>query len=154
MVMKKQMIKGFAITTLMIAFAFIAAAVPTKAQSLQQVSAKVPFEFSVGDKTLPAGDYHVRSVTQGADVLQIQNDDTLQSIGRFTMRIRPNDKDTRVRLVFHRYGDQYFLSEVWGGYEGSGRQLVESKKERTARKSSGAVAAVRYETVEIAAVVQ
>jgi len=150
--MKKQMIKGFAITTLMVAFAFIAAAVPTKAQSMQQVSAKVPFEFYVGDTTLPAGDYHVRSITRGADVLTIQNDKTLKSIGRFTMHIRPNDKDTRVRLVFHRYGDQYFLSEVWGGYEGSGRQLVESKRERAAKRSAGTLAAVRYETVEVVAI--
>jgi hypothetical protein len=151
--MKKQMIKGFAITTLMMAFAFIAAAVPANAQSTQQISAKVPFEFSVGDKTLPAGEYHVRSITRAADVLSIQNDKTLQSIGRFTMRIRPNEKDTRVRLVFHRYGDQYFLSEVWGGYDGSGRQLVESKKEKNARRSAGTLAAVRYETVEIVALV-
>ena len=34
------------------------------------------------------------------------------------------------RLVFHRYEDQYFLSEVWIWGRSTGRGLPQSRKER------------------------
>src|SRR2546425_10790510 len=60
-------------------------------------------------------------------------------------------------LVFHKYGDQYFLEQIWSGGEQEGTQVPESPGERTARRQlaqtqqsnmSGKV--TRAETVDIA----
>jgi hypothetical protein len=33
-------------------------------------------------------------------------------------------------LVFHRYGNQYFLSQIWDGRSNAGIELPESKREK------------------------
>ena len=38
------------------------------------------------------------------------------------------------RLVFHRYGELYFLSEVWTLGDSSGRQLLKSRQEHALDK--------------------
>lgn len=39
----------------------------------------------------------------------------------------PKDKPT---LVFHRYGDQYFLFQIWPAGVTTGRELFKSRSER------------------------
>jgi hypothetical protein len=62
-------------------------------------------------------------------------------------------------MVFHRYGQQYFLAEVWSGAS-HGRQLMQSKRERNLRQELASNElksdSVRssYEVVEIAALVR
>jgi hypothetical protein len=64
------------------------------------------------------------------------------------------------RLVFHRYGERYFLAEVWSGLDVSGRQLVKSQEERAIEQelanlaTNGNSAAAAYEVVELVAIVR
>ena len=92
------------------------------------VKAKVPFEFTVMGRTLPAGDYVVNRSNNSATVI-------LKCWEHKVSIIVPTDALTSAapqeegKLIFHRYGDQYFLSEVWG--QGSdGRKLRQTKLER------------------------
>jgi hypothetical protein len=40
-------------------------------------------------------------------------------------------------LTFHRYGNDYFLAEIWDGYTGQGRSIWMSRTEReTANRAS------------------
>ena len=57
--MAKQIIKGLTMLMIVVALAFVTSA--AYGQSSQQSVAKIPFEFVVGDKSLPAGEYGVRS---------------------------------------------------------------------------------------------
>ena len=40
----------------------------------------------------------------------------------------------RGEIIFHRYGDSYFLSEVFAGGEQAGRELPVSGQEKTLRR--------------------
>jgi len=64
--MKKEVLKGLTIFTLMVALAILTAVVSANAQSRYQVVADIPFEFVVGNETLPAGEYYVSSVPAAA----------------------------------------------------------------------------------------
>ena len=89
------------------------AATPTKAQSTG-VRADVPFDFIVGDRTLPAGKISVHAAsTSNAGPLSITNYDKGQSTFRMSQLLRGPNTPEQGKLVFHRYGNQYFLAEVW-----------------------------------------
>jgi hypothetical protein len=61
---------------------------------------------------------------------------------------------SRAKLVFHRYGDQYFLYQVWAAGATSGRQFPKSRSEREVLQNLGTVGKtdpkVTVDTVTIA----
>jgi hypothetical protein len=88
----------------------------------------VPFDFIVGDETLPAGQYTIqRGVTPGA--VLVYNLDGKDSHFRLSNPIYGNAADHSV-LVFNRYGNQHFLSRVWIAGREDGSELKKSKLER------------------------
>jgi len=152
--MAKQILKGFTMLALIVGLAFVSAVVSAKGQSTQAV-AKVPFEFIVGDKTLPSGQYTVRAVS-GTNKAALMISGKSSAI-RLTNEIQPNMNKTQARLVFHRYGERYFLSEVWMGGDSTGRHLLQSQQERSIERdlaslgSRSNLARNTYEVVEIVA---
>jgi len=115
--------RGFALVILL-AVSMLGVA---QAQTIQ-MKADVPFEFIVNGSTLPAGQYTVQSfgsadgkslMVRGADGRALVNSIGLQS----------NTLAKQTKLVFHRYGNRYFLSQIWvAGMEG-GRELPKSHRE-------------------------
>jgi hypothetical protein len=69
----------------------------------------VPFEFKVGDKTLPADSYIVTSSTAG--MITMQSDKHANRASVATQRGHDETKGNS-KLVFDRYGDQYFLHSI------------------------------------------
>jgi hypothetical protein len=108
----------------------MAANSPASAKSVEGMRALIPFDFNVGDKLISAGEYAVKSLTDDERALRIGNGK--QSAFVMTNSARESG-DGRARLVFHKYGDQYFLVAVWGT-DGTGRSLIETKRERSLRK--------------------
>jgi hypothetical protein len=142
---------------LLAAVALATAAVSANAQAhANTVVANVPFEFSVGYKAMPAGEYSVQTIVSAGNGLLIQSTDGKISALRLTNATdRINDK-SQPRLVFHRYGERYFLAEIWNGAN-TGRQLAQSQEESaveseltlaSGRESAHAPGAA-YETVEV-----
>jgi len=90
-------------------------AVTAEAQSVNGVSirANIPFEFSVGDKLLPAGEYRIQQVNPSSDVamLQIANANGEARVMVRVQSMRARDTN-RTELVFNRYGSSYFLSTL------------------------------------------
>jgi hypothetical protein len=111
------------------AMALIAVA-PAFAQD--RVEAKIPFAFNVGSKSLPAGDYEVRKALGNA--LAIQNSATRDAAMALTMAAPPKEISSEAVLVFHKYGNRCFLSEV--RTTDSGRKLTPSKLEREVAMNS------------------
>jgi hypothetical protein len=69
--------------------------------------AKIPFGFRVGDASLPAGEYSI--LTNGSGLVLIRNDKKgVFALG--TARVPMNEAPAQ--LVFNRYGEDYFLSQV------------------------------------------
>jgi hypothetical protein len=100
----------------------------------------VPFAFSVAGTNLPAGHY---IVAPQIDMIKIFNHHK-QSVfvpTHSTLRTKPDGS----KLVFHHYGDTYFLSEVWVTGNKTGKQLFPSRAEREfkARQAEMELAVVR-----------
>ncbi len=94
------------------------------------VTAKVPFNFAVQNATLPAGNYSIASISSsGSKTLLVRNSDSGKSL-----LVLPNSAEmlkasANTKLVFHRYGSQYFLSQIWVEGERTGRQIRMSRRE-------------------------
>ncbi len=104
------------------------------------VKANIPFNFTVNRMTLPAGEYTVsNSGTSG--VLLISAQDSSQRGFISTIGVQANKGSSQTKLVFHRYGDQYFLSQIWVSGESSGRELprTRAEKELMAKAASDSV---------------
>lgn len=146
--MRKEMQKGFTMAVLTVAFALTAVVVSANAQS-NRVAAVVPFDFIVGSQTLKSGKYTLGSITQDSEGLVIRGSE--KSVIRLSRAIESNETQEQARLVFHRYGQRYFLAEVWAGGNSTGRQLLESREERATRREFEKLARTGYETVELLA---
>jgi hypothetical protein len=95
------------------------------------MSALIPFDFIVGEQTLPAGTYEVRRVGDDPYLLSIQNVDDRREVAIFsTALLDEGDSIRQSGLVFHRYGDIYFLAKMMSQHEGISRKLEPSKQER------------------------
>lgn len=158
--MRKQMIKGFSMVLMIVSVAFFTAVVSANGQSVKQVVADIPFNFIVGDKMMTAGQYSVKAFSQAGDALLISERDTRESAIRLTSLLDANPKDTRARLVFHRYGQHYFLAEVWSGGDNDGRRLLRSRQERAIERELAATVSKSelggntYERIELLAAVR
>lgn len=80
------------------------------AQVTPQARANVPFGFIVDNKTLTAGEY---VVGPSHDVIVIRSADNKKSILVMGKDTRSKQVQKTGKLVFHRYGNEYFLSEEW-----------------------------------------
>ena len=150
--MKRQILRTLPLSVITLTLLFAASAVSAKGQSIQRVKADIPFEFVVGDKTLAAGEYWVSSTNQDGTALRIRNENTATTAMRLTNPIEPRRSDTRSRLVFHRYGQTYFLAEVWTGGDAIGRQLLRSNSERAVQRELAKVMGhADYQRVELVA---
>jgi hypothetical protein len=158
--MDKNFLKGFTMLLLVVALALAAAAVSAKAQSTGKVVANVPFEFSVGYKIMPAGEYSVQVITT-SNGLMIQSADGKNSAVRLADLTDRAKAKSPARLVFHRYGERYFLAEVWSGADNTGRLLTKCQEERAiegeltiAANENAHASNTPYETVEVPAVLR
>lgn len=149
--MKRQIAKGLAMLMVTLALAAASAAV-ANGQSSQKLAAQVPFDFVVADKTLRAGDYRVGAIDQARDTIAIMNAAGEGAI-RLSAPTKRSDHVKTAKLVFHRYGSMYFLSQVWMGGEQTGRELSLGKQERAIQRERNAIASNRpvYEVVEVVA---
>ena len=158
--MQKPILKGLTMLMFVAAVALMAALVSAHAQSSQMVAADIPFEFAVGGKSLKAGKYSVNPLTTSGDTVLIRSRDSRGAAFLLTRSIQASVVPDKGKLVFHRYGQVYFLSEIWTPGERQGRRLLKSGAEReienqlAAIPSKSELAKHSYERVEILAVVR
>jgi hypothetical protein len=97
--------------------------------------ANIPFDFMVRGKTLPAGSYEIRRISDEPDGLLIRNINDKHDHAMFeTEPVEASQAPNRSEVVFHRYGDTYFLSEVLTAGEQTGRELSPARQERQLRR--------------------
>jgi len=117
------------------------------------VRADIPFNFAVGSKTYPAGTYSIGTVGDRENkVLLLQSGDgstSMMLISNAAESITPADK---TKLVFSRYGNQYFLSQVWLNGAIRGHQLPKSNREKEVAKAMAR--SLTHEQVEVVASIQ
>ena len=159
--MKKEFLKGFAMLILVVVLALTTAVASGQTQSTNDANklvANIPFEYNVGYKTMPAGEYSVQTVVSAGNAVLIKSADASLCALRLSEATSRNKEQKQALLVFHRYGDKYFLAEVWNGVDDTGRQLLKYEDERAVERefrsaSTGSEAAhATYQRIEIAAV--
>ena len=108
----------------------LAVAAPLHAGSIlnHEMTVSVPFGFIAGDKSLPAGDYSVQvNPERGSVVLHQEGQSPLILL---TNQRESTNTTPRGKLVFKRYGANFFLSEVWNQDNATGQALTPSAAEK------------------------
>lgn len=111
-------------------FAAASLMVPTGASAQNPLQATIPFDFTVGQSLLPAGTYRIAYVGRGLISL-----DSWTAHGKVFSPITPASdvRQNPHKLIFHKYGDQYFLSEIRGDLGESAAKVSTSKLEKRVR---------------------
>lgn len=114
---------------------FVAASFVTAGSALAQdhrVQATVPFSFTVNGATLPAGTYTIGSEISAPNVITISEREKNVHLMALTLPDR-NASSTSNKLVFHKYGNQYFLSEIRCDSASMNAHLNTTKQEKWAK---------------------
>jgi hypothetical protein len=106
------------------------------AQSTQPMNFRTPFAFAVGDQLLPAGAYTVHVVSVTGTLLVSRADGTGGSNFVSSIPLQKRDYENRYRLLFHRYGIQYYLSEIWAPGYRTGRAIIPQPSEQKLAKTA------------------
>ena len=100
------------------------------AQAQDSIVVNIPFDFAAGNAKLPAGEYTVKMVGPTSSLLLISRTDPGESAFVPSNAASAADIQTETRLIFNRYGERYFLSQVWTAGNRMGRQLLKSEREK------------------------
>jgi hypothetical protein len=76
--------------------------------------AKIPFQFSTGKATLPAGEYLVKCLDPNRKQLVVQSTDG-KAAAVVPMILARGRSQEDAKLVFHRYGRRDFFFQAWAG---------------------------------------
>ena len=101
------------------------------------IVANVPFDFTVQAVKMPAGEYALQPLSTSG-LIRIRNRETGKAVAVLASSALSTYKGKDVesgKVIFHRYGDRYFFSEVWTPSGLRGRAMP-SKLEREVQASS------------------
>jgi hypothetical protein len=101
------------------------------------IKAKVPFDFKIGSRTIPAGEYYL-SKDGPAGVLSLRSLDNDVHVKFLADRVHQENVTREPKLVFNTYGGQYYLGEVWMAGKAEGSSVVKGKAEREAASGRAA----------------
>ena len=93
------------------------------------IKANVPFDFMVGNQRVPAGEYTFAQ-NGSWNMLQISSWDTRTGLRVLRYPAGNNTTGFPYALVFNKYGNRYFLKQVWAGNGAMGVQLPTSRTEK------------------------
>ena len=146
--MKKKILSIVATLTLLIPISIIGFAGLSGT-----VTAEIPFDFTVGNKEFKAGKYSVSRLSPNntGRTLIIRGEDN-DAVANYNVNNAIDNGGSQARLIFRRYGNQYFLAKVFDGHSGDGVEFMKSKAEREAAKKGDTITQnVKPETVTVAA---
>ena len=117
---------------MLVLISIAALAASASAQTGSGLRANIPFDFSVAGKKFAAGHYSITRANQtnGDLVLRLSNLDEHSTMFPITNRVETLTTWNKSVLIFHRYGDEYFLAQVWAAGSTTGRAFVKSRRER------------------------
>ena len=106
------------------------AAVASTAQAQQtKMKVDVPFDFSAGDRSYPAGEYTLSSMSNNNAIIRIGGNPETSDAYIPSNTCSVSRPSSQTKLVFHRVGPNYFLYQVWIAGNSEGRQFPLSRTE-------------------------
>jgi hypothetical protein len=119
--MKKQVL--FSVLTMVLLMA--SGAANAQLGSTEELRFNVPFDYNVGKATMKAGNCFVQHAgTQNALLIRGNGSSALTLSGSVSGKAV-----SQTKLVFNKYGDQYFLAQVWVQGDDIGEQLPRTRME-------------------------
>ena len=107
------------------------------AQTEPTLRVNVPFEFKINNAVMPAGEYSIsNSGLQDLGVMAMRSDDNEHTVLFTGTAASPNTPVNRSSLEFHRYGNSYFLADIWWAEGSAGLELPRTKTEKELAKSA------------------
>jgi hypothetical protein len=106
---------------------------PTKAhaQVMDPLEANVPFEFHVGNSTLAAGKYVIQPLDDSdLTVMEIRSTDGSTTAFFDVQSVDAKSVPAKNEVIFKKYGNRYFLANVFEEGNRSGDRVIESRDER------------------------
>ena len=94
-----------------------------------RVVTNVPFDFMVANKSVSAGEWILQSASDGARTLLLNNKDAGTSLFSRASEQISKQPAGAYALVFHKYGDRYFLAAVKLAGSRTMYRISESKAE-------------------------
>jgi hypothetical protein len=121
------------------------------AQSARRTVIEIPFDFVVGQKTLPAGRYRVEPLRRDSyTTWEIRAAKGRAGAVVNTTALRGSESESQPRLVFEQHGGTYVLAELWPSGDAEGRELAQSSRGRAADAEVAASRARKVEKVTLA----
>ena len=112
------------------------------AQVTDLIEVNIPFSFTVGDTTLPAGKYILKSLDIPEGAMTIRTADGHRGRVFLTGEAQIAAWPKQSELIFNRIGDRYFLSEIFEKGNNVGAEVQKSRAEKRLEKQ-GAVVEIR-----------
>ena len=97
----------------------------------QSVKATIPFDFTVNNTLVPAGTYTITSASSDHNVFRISDQKQVHLLSAALHN--PGSGSKASVLVFHKYGNQYFLSQIRCDSASMNLRLPVWKAEKRAR---------------------
>lgn len=108
--------------------ALLAVALASAQSGSPAMSLEIPFAFEMSGAVLPAGQYEVTFSDQRTWIV-VREIDSKTVAAAITFGVLSDDmSEANVKLVFNKYGDRSFLTQIW--HPLVVRQLPKSKQER------------------------
>ena len=82
------------------------------AQSAMTAKAHIPFDFSVRNRTISAGDHLINRMDDRGSVWSLRSSDNRQSVIFLGMSVETRRTSGNGKLTFRRYGNKYFLASI------------------------------------------
>jgi hypothetical protein len=103
----------------------------------QKTSATVniPFTFTVDNVPMPAGEYIISSPSER--VVTLQHVGGPEAKATMTNNGSSTNSDGRAKLVFHKYGNAYFLAAAWLPNSDHAREFYASANEIQVARNGG-----------------
>lgn len=137
-VLMKKLIQFSAVLSLMFVFAVVFA----NAQTTKRYAVNIPFDFHVGQKSYPAGEYHIRVARISADAVSFAiADGEKNNLQTVIIPRKGESAKNEPQLVFNRYKNQRFLSRLMTGE--NGYSMIKTDAERRAADLNTEVVSVR-----------
>jgi hypothetical protein len=104
------------------------------------VQLNVPFDFTVGSKILPAGQYELRSAGQPNNprLLELCRMDGAIEMYIPASDVQSTSASSETKVVFRHYGNVYFLSQLWTAGTRAGWEFPKTRAEISEAKNDSA----------------
>ena len=99
------------------------------------ITANVPFNFYMGPSVMPPGAYRVDELANGG-IVALRTSHSAKAI--VTFPVSGKSESEPPRLVFRRYGETYFLAQIWAADGSLGHALRTSAREKELAQNGSA----------------